>query len=99
MSFNNGDEAFKLNVETSGNLLSGISHALGSKRNGENQYTLFNIAFAQYVKGDFDYTKVVNIDRNNSFWLFILDWDWRILMGTAKCCLLRNVIFREEPTP
>ena len=66
MSFNNGDEAFKLNVETSGNLLSGISHALGSKRNGENQYTLFNIAFAQYVKSDFDYTKVVNIDRNNS---------------------------------
>ena len=66
MSYNNGNEAFKVNVETSGNLLSGISHALGSKRNGENQYTLFNIAFAQYVKGDFDYTKVFNIDRNNS---------------------------------
>lgn len=66
MSFNNGDEAFKVNVETSGNVLSGISHALGSKRNSENQYTLFNIAFAQYVKGDFDYTKLFDIDRNNS---------------------------------
>lgn len=66
MSYNSGNEAFKMNVETSGNLLSGISHLLGGKRNGENQYTLFNIAFAQYVKGDFDYTKVFNIDRNNS---------------------------------
>ena len=66
MSYNNGSEAFKVNVETSGNLLSGISHAVGGKRNSENQYTLFNIAFAQYVKGDFDYTKVLDIDRNNS---------------------------------
>ena len=66
MSYNSGNEAFKMNVETSGNLLSGISHLFGGKRNGENQYTLFNIAFAQYVKGDFDYTKVFNIDRNNS---------------------------------
>lgn len=66
MSYNNGDEAFKMNVETSGNLLSGISHVFGGERNGENQYTLFNIAFAQYVKGDFDYTKVFTIDRNNS---------------------------------
>lgn len=66
MSFNNGNEAYKINIETSGNLLNGISHLLGSSRNSENQYTLFNIAFAQYVKGDFDYTKVFKIDRNNS---------------------------------
>lgn len=66
ISFNNGDEAYKINVETSGNFLSGISHLLGSKRNEDNQYTLFNIAFAQYVKGDFDYTKIIMFDRNNS---------------------------------
>ena len=66
MSFNNGDEAYKINVETSGNFLSGISHLLGSKRNEDNQFTLFNIAFAQYVKGDFDYTKIIMFDRNNS---------------------------------
>lgn len=66
MSFNNGDEAYKINVETSGNFLSGISHLLGSKRNEDNQYTLYNIAFAQYVKGDFDYTKIIMFDRNNS---------------------------------
>lgn len=66
MSYNGGNEAYKINVETSGNLLNGISHMIGSTRNSENQYTLFNIAFAQYIKGDFDYTRVFHIDRNNS---------------------------------
>ena len=66
MSFNNGNDAFKLNVETAGNLLNGVSHAMKGKRNSLGQYTLFNIAFAQYVKGDFDYTHVFNIDRNNN---------------------------------
>ena len=66
MSYNGGDEAFKLNVETAGNLLGGISSAIGGRRNAEGQYTLFNIAFAQYIKGDFDYTRLFAIDRNNS---------------------------------
>lgn len=66
MSYNGGNEAFKLNVETAGNLLGGISSAIGGRRNAEGQYTLFNIAFAQYVKGDFDYTRLFAIDRNNS---------------------------------
>lgn len=66
MSYNNGINAYKVNVETSGNLLNGVSRLLGRVRNSDGQYTLFNIAFAQYVKGDFDYTHVFNIDRNNS---------------------------------
>ena len=56
MSYNNGDEAYKFNIETAGNLLNGVSRLIGSSVNSDNQYTLFNIAFAQYVKGDFDYT-------------------------------------------
>ena len=66
MSYNNGVDAYKVNVETSGNLLNGVSRVLGRGRNADGQYTLFNIAFAQYVKGDFDYTRVVTVDRNNS---------------------------------
>ena len=66
MTYNNGVDAFKMNVETSGNVLSGFSRLLGGKRNGDGQYTLFKIAFAQYVKGDFDYTHMFRIDRNNS---------------------------------
>ena len=36
-------------------------------KNSNGQYLLFDIAFAQYVKGDFDYTKVVHFDNQNSF--------------------------------
>ncbi len=66
MSFNNGDEAYKFNVETAGNLLNGVSRLVGSKVNSDNQYTLFNIAFAQYVKGDFDYTRLFRFDSRNN---------------------------------
>ena len=48
MSFNNGIDSYKVNVATSGNLLSCISRAIGGKLNDDGRYTLFNIAFAQY---------------------------------------------------
>jgi len=66
MSFTGKNEAFKLNVETAGNLLNGFSRIINSDVNGEGQYTLFNIAFAQYVKCDFDYTRMHKIDGNNT---------------------------------
>ena len=66
MSYNNGINAYKINVETSGNILNGVSYMIGRKRNSDKQYTLFNIAFAQYVKGDFDYTHMFRIDNNNN---------------------------------
>lgn len=65
MSYNNGNEAYKFNIETAGNILNGMSRLLSTRKNSENQYTLFNIAFAQYVKADFDYTRLLHINRNN----------------------------------
>ena len=48
-----------------------FSHALGTKRNTNGQYTLFNIAYAQYVKADFDYTRLFTFDtRNTLSWHF-----------------------------
>lgn len=44
------------NVSTAGNLLYGISSAIGQTKNADNQYEIFNIAYSQYVKGDFDFT-------------------------------------------
>lgn len=64
--YNNGKHAVRSNFEIGGNLLSAISHILGDKKNAEGQYTLFNIAYAQYVKGDFDYTRVLTIDTKNT---------------------------------
>lgn len=56
----------RFNVEASGNLLYGGSKLFGAGRNENAQYTLFNIAYAQYVKGDIDVSKSIRFDRRNS---------------------------------
>jgi outer membrane protein assembly factor BamA len=58
--------AFRFNIETAGNVLYAFSHMLKQKRNSSNAYTLFNIAYAEYVKGDFDFSKNFVIDQRNS---------------------------------
>ena len=58
-SYTGDGEACRINVETAGNVLNGLSRIADFSRNGDGQYTLFNIAYAQYVKADFDYTKVI----------------------------------------
>lgn len=66
MTYNNGTNVIRANVETAGNLLNGMSKALGMHKNGDGQSTLFNIAFAQYAKADFDFTHVATFDNNNT---------------------------------
>lgn len=57
---------FRANIETSGNVLNGITSLVDGERNAEGQYTFCGIAYAQYVKGDLDYARSVRIDKNNS---------------------------------
>lgn len=66
MTYNNGVHAIKANIETSGNILSLLSGVSKFDKNNQGQYTLFNIAFAQYVKADFDYTRLFTFDWRNS---------------------------------
>lgn len=65
---NYGTDAYiiRLGAESSGNLLYGLSHLFAARPNAEYQYTLFNIAYAQYVKGDFDFSKSFRLDDKNS---------------------------------
>lgn len=56
----------RFNIETSGNVLSAFTHMTDGEKNRDGQYTFCNIAFAQYVRGDFDYAKSIRIDKNNS---------------------------------
>ena len=56
-AYNNGHVALRTSVETAGNILGACSKLFGGKKNDLGQYKLFNIAYAQYVKGDFDYTQ------------------------------------------
>lgn len=65
LAYNNNNHALRANIETAGNLLHAASNVLGLKKNDHEQYTLFNIAYAQYVKADFDYTHVLRFDKHN----------------------------------
>ena len=56
----------RFNVESAGNVLYGFSNLFGASRNDQGQYTLFNIAYAQYLKGDFDISKSFRFDDRNS---------------------------------
>ena len=55
------------NIESAGNLLYLIANAAGTRRNDDGNRTLFNIAFAQYVKFDFDYARSFLLNSRNSF--------------------------------
>lgn len=58
--------SIRFNIETAGNLLYGASHLFHSRRNEDGQYTVADIAYAQYIKGDIDYAKRFRIDSRNS---------------------------------
>ena len=66
VSYNDGVDAIRANFESSGNLLNGVSKVFGFHTNDEGQHTLFNIAYAQYVKFDFDYTHLLQFDKRNA---------------------------------
>ena len=98
VSYTDGVDAVRANFESAGNLLNGVSKGFGFKTNSQGQHTLFNIAYAQYVKLDFDYTHLFQFDKRKP-WLFMLVWELLILMVIARCCLLRNDIFLAVPIP
>jgi len=65
VNYNNGVRALRASIETSGNLLNAVSHISKGKKNSNGQYTLFNIAYAQYVKLDIDYSRLYQFDKHN----------------------------------
>lgn len=64
-AYNDGRTALKTNIETSGNLLHLASDLLGAAKNDQGQDLVFNIAYAQYVKGDIELTRVIQLDYSN----------------------------------
>lgn len=65
-TFGKNAYTFRLNIETSGNVLRGITSIYNAKVNELGQKTFCGIAFAQYVKGDVDFSKSFRIDKYNS---------------------------------
>ena len=64
-TFTNCKTALKTNLETSGNVLYAASNFFGAKKNEQGQDMVFNIAYAQYVKGDIDLTRIIQLDYTN----------------------------------
>ena len=57
---------FRGNFETSGNLINAFDNFIKAPKNSDDNYTLFNIRYAQYVKADFDFRYYNIIDKDNS---------------------------------
>ena len=98
-SKNYGTNAYiiRASIETAGNLLYGISSASNASKNEDGQFMLFNNAYAQYVKGDFDFSKSFVINKANSLALhfglgvaypygnsYILPYEKRYFSGGAN---------------
>lgn len=66
LTYSDSKNVFRANVETAGNLLGGLAHMVRFRKKENGQYTLFNIAYAQYVKLDLDYTRLLQFDSRNS---------------------------------
>lgn len=64
ISFKGHNQAFRVGAETAGNLLSAIGSLTKAKPNENGQRVLFGNAYAQYVKFDFDHTKVFPLKAN-----------------------------------
>lgn len=58
--------SIRASIESAGNLLYGISKLI-HQQTTDGAYSILNIAYAQYVKGDFDFAKNIAIDKRNSF--------------------------------
>jgi outer membrane protein assembly factor BamA len=56
---------FRASAEMAGNLLYGISSLIGQGKS-DGAYKIFGIQYAQYVKGEVDYTYVRNLNSRNA---------------------------------
>lgn len=63
-----GKNAYTLSfgIETAGNVVHGLCSLFGTKVNDDGQRTLFDIAYAQYVKADFEYCRSFRLSNRTS---------------------------------
>jgi len=57
----------RYSVETAGNTLYGLSKLFGNQQRADGSYTLFNVRFAQYVKGEYNIAHHQIFDKDNQF--------------------------------
>ncbi|EGJ71603.1 surface antigen (D15) [Bacteroides coprosuis DSM 18011] len=57
----------RFGIESAGNLLYGLSNLTNASKNGDGEYKLLSIPYAQYLKGDFSFARNIVVDERNSF--------------------------------
>lgn len=65
-AYSNDTYAIKMNAETAGNVLDIGAQLLDTQTDEQGRRTLFNIAYAQYVKADLEYTRNIKLDYDNT---------------------------------
>lgn len=63
--FDENFSIFRFKLEFAGNLLANVSRLVGLKKNEDGKFEIFNVAFSQYAKTEFDYIKHWDLGRNN----------------------------------
>lgn len=63
--FDNDFSIFRAKLELAGNLLSTSSRLLGLNKNTDGRYELFDVAYSQYIKTEFDYIKHWDLGNKN----------------------------------
>lgn len=75
--------SIRVNVESAGNLMYAISKMANIRKNKDGEYAILGIPFAQYLKGEFDFSKNIRIDHRNSF-AFHTGFGIAVPYGNAK---------------
>lgn len=65
--FDENFSIFRFRLELAGNLLANTSKLLGLKKDEDNRYELFNVAYSQYAKTEIDYVKHWDLGKKNVF--------------------------------
>ncbi|PNW26802.1 hypothetical protein BKP44_15605 [Formosa algae] len=56
---------FRFRLESAGNLMALGSNLANSTKNDDDRYELFNVAYSEYIKTEFDYTKHWDLGHEN----------------------------------
>ncbi|MEO9076022.1 MAG: BamA/TamA family outer membrane protein [Gelidibacter sp.] len=65
--FDNDFSIIRFRVEFAGNILSSISRIANAKKNPNDRYDIFGVAFSQYAKTEFDYVKYWDLGKKSVF--------------------------------
>ncbi|MDD6211275.1 MAG: BamA/TamA family outer membrane protein [Bacteroidales bacterium] len=58
--------ALRASIELAGNILNGLTRLLSTPTDDEGAYTLFGIPYAQYAKGDIDFSRTITLSPRSS---------------------------------